>query len=142
MRDLYLAQANVYGTHAEIVAHDLFVMNVEGLDEGRLQMKSSTGIATAVNDISTEFFTHTAANGATVFSIGPSMTLQVNNLVTGKRIINDGITIITVLVVGGNAADKITIYPGDSVAIPKTWVNVVVTNVSATSTGSFQVFIN
>jgi hypothetical protein len=141
MAGLYKAEADKYTAHGDIVGNNLYLMGKEGLDNARFQMNTSTGIKTGVEEITTEFFTHTAANGATVYSIAPSMSLVINNLVTGKRIINDGITILTMLVDGGNGANKITIYPGDSAEVPKTWTNVTITNISATSSGSFQVFV-
>ncbi len=141
MAALYKAEADKYTAHGNIVGNNLYLMGKEGLDSARFQKDTSTGIATGVNEISTEFFTHPAANGATVYNIAPSMVLIINNLVTGKKIINDGITIITMLVDGGNLASKITIFPGDSAEVPKTWTNVTITNVSATSSGSFHVFI-
>lgn len=141
MASLHKAEADKYTAHGDIVGNNLYLMGKEGLDSARFQMNTSTGIKTGVEEITTEFFTHTAANGATIYSIAPSMFLIINNLATGKRIINDGITILTMLVEGGNGANKITIYPGDSAEVPKTWTNVTVTNVSATSSGSFQVFV-
>ena len=141
MAALYQAQANAYIAHANVCGNNLFLMSIEGLDVGRFLMNSNTGIATVVNEISTAYFTHTAANGATVYSIAPSMTLAVPNLVTGKRIVNDGTTIITMLVKGGGTPSTVTIYPGDSAIVPAGWTNITVTNVSATTTGSFQVFI-
>jgi len=141
MEALYTAEANAYKTHAEIVANNLFLMSIEGLDEGRHLMGSNPGIATVVDEISAEFFPRTAANGATVYSLAASIELQLANLVTGKRIVNDGTTIITVLVKGGGAASTLTIYPGDSAVLPAGWTNVTITNLSATTVGSVQVFI-
>jgi len=140
LKALHKTQAKVYEVHANVLEHDLILMYIECLDNGRLQMKSIPGMATAVDEITTEFFPHSATNTPNSYSIAPASKMEITNIETGKRLVNDGTTMISALVKGGNAANTITIYPGDSILIPKGWVNVVITNISATTSGSFQLF--
>jgi len=141
LKALHQTQANVYGTHVKVLQHNYFQMCIDAMNNGRLLMKTVPGIATAVNTVSNEFLVHANTSASTSYSIALSTKIEVTNLVSGKRFVNDGTTILTILVKGGNAADTITIYPADSTLTPAGWINIVVTNLSATTNGSFQVFI-
>ncbi len=138
---LYQAQANAYTNHANVCGNNLFLMSVDCLDIARLLMKNIPAVATEVNEITTDYLTPTSASDATSYSIAPSMTLSIPNLITEKRIINDGSTIITMLVKDGGTPSTITIYPGDSAVVPAGWTNVTITNLSATTAGNFKVFL-
>lgn len=141
MAALYEAEASKYAIHAETTGNNLLLMGIEALDLAKVQMKGNSSMTTKVNEITTEFFSPSAATGMTTYSIAALATIEVTNLVTSKMLVNDGNTILKMLVQGGNAANTITIYPGDGVMVPKGWTNVTMTNVSATTIGSFSVKI-
>ena len=141
MAALLEAEASKYAIHAEITGNNLLLMGIEALDLAKVQMKDNSSMATKVNEITTEFSSPSAPTGMTTYSIAALATIEVTNLVTDKMIVNDGNTILKMLVQGGNAANTITIFPGDGAKVPKGWTNVTMTNVSATTTGSFSVKI-
>ena len=133
-------QLEVYDTFGNVLEHNFLMMCKQGLDIAKVLMKNSTGITTAVDEVTTEFYPH-SANTATTYSIAAASKMEIVNIESGKRFINDGNTILTVLLSGGNAATTITVYPSDSTIVPKGWVNIVVNNLSTTSAGSFRVYI-
>ena len=117
------------------------LMAIEVMDNARLLAKTNTGISSAVKLITTEYLTPGPKSGMTTYSIAPAVILQLTGLKKGKKIINNGTTILTFLAKNANAADTLTINPGDSKDAPLGWVNVTVTNLSTTNAGSFQVFL-
>lgn len=141
MAALYQAQANAYTSHANAVGNNLFLMHVEGLDIGRQLMKTNPGIAIVVNEITADYFPHSTSADSTIYTLTPGMVLEISNLITGKRIVNIGTTVLTMLVKGGGTPSTITIYPGDSAIVPGEWTNVTMTNLSATTPGKFLVFL-
>ena len=53
--------------------------------------------------------------------------------------VNTDKTILTILNVGGDVDNTLTVNPYESVQLPKGWNNIVVTNLSGTSGGGFAV---
>jgi hypothetical protein len=135
----YLAE--VFTVHGEIVGNNRMLMAIGVLDNARVMGKTDVGINTAYKSVKTDHLTPGPKVGITTYSIAPSAILEVTGLKKGKKIINNGTTILSVLSKNGNAANTITINPGDSADTPKGWTNVTITNLSATTTGSFEVYL-
>ncbi len=132
--------ANLFSVHGEIVGNNMMFMGMGVMDSARTMLKTVPAIKTAYTLIKTDHLTPSPSAGLTTYSIAPSAIVAVTGLRKGKKIINNGTTILTVLAKSHNATETLTINPGDSVDTPLGWVNVTVTNLSATTTGSFQVY--
>ena len=138
---LFTTLAKEFEMHGKIVGNNRMLMAIEVMDNARLLAKTNTGISAAVKLITTEYLTPGPKSGMTTYSIAPAVILQLTGLKKGKKIINNGTTILTFLAKNASAADTLTINPGDSKDAPLGWVNVTVTNLSTTNAGSFQVFL-
>jgi len=132
---------NLFSLHAEIIGNNRMLLAIEVMDNARLMGKSNPGIKTAEELITTDHLTPGPRKGITGFSIAEAMKMELAGLKTEKPFINDGTTILDILVKDGSAADTITINPGDSKNLPLGWTNVTVTNRSATTAGSFQAYL-
>ncbi len=140
LHGMAIALANTFSLHSDIAGNNMMLMGIGVMDAANILGKTNPAIKTARQTIVTNHLTHSTPKSITTFSIAPSATVEVTGLKKGKKIINNGTTILTALVKGGSAADTITINPGDSKDAPTGWVNVTVTNLSATTAGSFQVY--
>lgn len=132
--------ASIFKNRADVIGNDRMLIGIEALDEGRKLGKTSTEIAEATAKITTDHLTPSGVKGLSTMSIAPAANTAITGLKAGKRIINNGTTIISALVINGDAASALIINPGDSVLLPKGWINVTMTNLSATTAGSFQVY--
>ena len=135
------ALANIFTNRADVIGNDRMLISIEALDEGRKLGKTNTEIADATTKITTDHLTPSGVKGISTMNIAPSASTEITGLKAGKRIINNGSTIISVLVKNGSAANTLIINPGDSVVLPKGWINVTITNLSGTTIGSFQVYV-
>jgi len=141
LEGLCVALVNFFSLHGEIVGNNRMLMAIQVMDNARIMGKSNPGIKAAEKLITTEHLTPGPKKGLTTYSIAASMTMDIAGLKSEKPIINNGTTILDVLEKNGSAADTITINPGDSENTPKGWINVTVTNRSATTVGSFQAYL-
>jgi hypothetical protein len=67
-------------------------------------------------------------------------TMDTNTTSTGSILTLEK-TILSILNVGGSSANTIRVNGFTSIILPKEWVNIVVTNLSITDEGGFEVFM-
>lgn len=92
--------------------------------------------------ISDKYHPHVpGVSDATNYKLGVSMSATHGGVVHKKVFTNKSKAVLSVLLVGGNVNDTILVNPFSGVILPETWVNIVVTNLSATEPGSYDVFI-
>ena len=90
--------------------------------------------------ISDKYHPHTVGKtGATNVKIGPLVVIT-QAVVPRKMFTNKAKAVLSILEVGGNINDAIMVNPFSGVAIPDTWHNIVITNLSGTEPGSFDIF--
>jgi len=83
----------------------------------------------------------TGNNEITNFSIGPSIDIKLGGLMTGKVFTNKAMTVLSVLNEGGNLKDALILNPFTGGKVPISWTNVIITNLSETLPGSFDVYL-
>ncbi len=92
--------------------------------------------------ISDKYHPHsTGHTNATNFKIGPLVVVTQAGVIPGKMFTSKAKAVLSILVVGGNINDTILVNPFSGVEIPKTWTNIVITNLSGTEPGSYDIFI-
>ena len=92
--------------------------------------------------ISDKYHPHsTGHTNATNFKIGSLVVVTQGGVVPGKMFTSKAKAVLSILVVGGNINDTILVNPFSGVEIPKLWTNIVITNLSGTESGSFDIFI-
>ena len=126
---------------AKIIRNNIMVICTEILNNGKLAAKKSTGIKDMVKAIVDAFYKRGTKKAAVSRTMGESSSTIIGGVKTGSIFVNTGKGILGILNVGGNIADMMKINPSSSGTIPKTWTNIVVTNLSATDPGSFDVFM-
>jgi hypothetical protein len=137
------SQVAVVELRVKLLKHNDYTINKKSLDKAKGSAKENPTIAGIVKTISEKHHgSFSNANGETVYELPPSASVTVAKVVTGKMIVNLGNTILSVLVVGGSVNQTIKVLPNEGARIPKGWTNIVVTNLSATSDGSFQIHIH
>ncbi len=141
MGSILLALSSIFFDHAAIIRNNESEIAKQSLDLAKLLSKTEPDIKTATALIITDFFTKAAKKAATAYGIAISGNIVVGGVKTNKYFTNTGTSILKFLKVDGLVIDTITVNPSSSVLIPKGWTNITVTNLSATNTGSFSVFI-
>ncbi len=141
---MFLALAAIVGAHGNIVQNNRMFWALQCFDNARMIGKTNAEIAEIVAEITTEFFTKTAAAKivASVYTIAPSASITITWVATNKYFTNHGTTILSFLKVGASATELITVYPGSGALIPLSWTKIVVTNVSALAEGAFSLFVS
>ncbi|MEI6122349.1 MAG: hypothetical protein WCQ95_01855 [Bacteroidota bacterium] len=109
----------------------------------QLAAKDNEDVKNLVAELSASY-RQVSSSAANTYSIAPSASITVVNVVTGKLFVNNGTTILKFK--SGNdlagrprTMDPITVDPGNSATIPKGWTSIEITNISATTEGSFSV---
>jgi hypothetical protein len=137
----YSALAAIMGHRSKVLRNNRRVYGIETLDNGKLAAKKDTGVKVFVTNITTTHYKHGAKKTASSYSINGGTVIALAGVVTGKTCVNTGNTILSFLVKNGNAINTITVNPKSSFKIPLDWTNIVVTNLSATEAGSFDIFM-
>ena len=111
------------------------------MDNIRIVGKTDPAVASVDKELTAKYFSKSGTRAIpTRYEILASgvITLHVK---TQKTFTNVEKTILSIQRVGGNAADAIRVNPFTGVSIPKLWTNIIVTNLSSTDNGAFEVFI-
>ena len=137
----YASLAAELENHGIIIRNNRFVYALQALDTASLLGKTNPAIAAAEKIIRDDFYSKTTAGGEVDYTISIAGTTTIGGVKSDKYLTNTGTTILTVLKVNGNVIDTITINPGSARLIPIGWVNVIVTNKSATEAGAFAVYM-
>ena len=139
---LLVTLAGKLQTLIEIGENDAIVEVNTIMNSARLLGAGNKDIQEGVNKITAKYFVRTPVNKGTSYLIAPSGIITIHKVVTGKKFVNTKATILSLLQVGASIATAIKVNPYFSVEIPKSWTNIIVTNLSATDEGSFEVFVN
>ncbi len=93
-------------------------------------------------EISLKYHPHVAGvSDATNYKLGVSMSATHGGVVSKKVFTNKCKAVLSILNVGGNVNETILVNPFSGVILPETWLNIVVTNLSASEPGSYDVFV-
>ena len=129
-------------THLKIVQNDVMYVCSQSFDNAKNLGKTVPAVKVITNEISAEFHGKTSVKKvAIVYSLTPSGVAIIVGVETGKMFTNLGLTVLTILVVDGLESATITLSPSTGFEIPNKWTKIIVTNKSATSAGSFSVFM-
>ncbi len=126
-----------------VTSNNLMIQTIQVLDNARNEAISDTMIAEVMTVLTAKYFhpSSSGKNGATKFSIGSGESITISALIAEKIFTNSGSVILSILNVGGIVTNTIRVNPFSGFAIPRGWVNIVVTNLSPTTEGEFEVFI-
>ncbi len=136
-----LAIASIFANHGKIIRNNLKVITGESFDNGKNLGKNSPAIQLVVKGLSETYNSRSSPNVGTAFTVAMGGNVTVGGVNPLKIFTNDGMTILSILNVGGNVANIIKVYPQTAVSLPAGWTNILVTNLSATNEASFILFI-
>ena len=136
-----LQQYNEITTLVEVAQHNLMIKTNAILTNARVVAATDKGVADAMAVLDETYFTHTPASAGIVHAIAEAGVIALSGINALKAFANTEKTMLSILNVGGSAANTVRLNGFTSVVLPATWVNVVVTNLSTTDAGSFEVFM-
>lgn len=137
----YSVLANILLQRAKISRNNIMNVCTDILDNAKLAGKKNTGIKDKVKEIKDTHYKRGTRKTAVSRTMIASSTMVIGGVQTGKPLVNTGKGILGVLNVDGDIANIMKIHPSSSEKIPKTWTNIVITNLSDTDSGSFSVFM-
>ena len=111
------------------------------MKNARMLAGGNKDILEAVGKITAKYFVRAAPKKAIIFLIIAAGIMTISGLKKGKKFTNSGATILTILIVGGSITLAIKVNPFTSIDLPSGWTNIVVTNLSPTEAGAFEVFV-
>ena len=111
------------------------------VNNARLLAGADKDLADDVKTLQDKYFTKAAPKKATGYFIVALGIMMIGGVKTRKKFVNTGNTVLTILKLDGNISLLIRVNPGMGVNIPLRWTNIVVTNLSATESGSFDLFL-
>lgn len=111
------------------------------MNNARLLAGGDKNIKEGVEKITVKYFTKKAAKVATGYEIKEAGVMTISKVVTEKKLTNKRATVLTFLQVGASIGLTITVNPFTAVGVPKGWTNIVVTNLSQTDPGGFELFV-
>ncbi len=88
-----------------------------------------------------KYFNHAAAVQGIVHSIVEAGVMVISGINPQKPFNNREKTMLSTLNVGGSIVNTVKLKGFTSAILPKEWVNIVVTNLSITEVGGFEVFL-
>ena len=136
-----LQQHNEMTALVEVAQHNLMIKTNAILTNASIVEKTDKGVADAMVVLEGKYFTHAASSVGIVHSIVEVGVIALSGINALKPFTNKEKALLSVLNVGESAAKTVTVNGFTSVMLPATWVNIVVTNLSTTDTGGFEVFM-
>lgn len=136
-----LQQYNEITTLVEVAQHNLMIKTNAILTNARVVAETDKGVADAMAVLDTKYFTHAAPSAGVVHVIAEAGVIGLSGINALKIFTNTEKAMLSILNVGGSAANTVRVNGFTSVVLPATWVNVVVTNLSTTDAGGFEVFM-
>lgn len=136
-----LQEVNEMTALVEVAQHNLMIKNNAILTNARIVAKTDKGVSDAMDALDVKYFTHAAAGAGIVHAIVEAGVITLPGINPIKPFTNMEKTILSILNVGGSIANAIRVNGFTSVYLPKNWVNIVVTNLSGTDPGGFEVFM-
>lgn len=134
-------QLNEITALVEVSQHNLMIKNNFILTNARVVAKIDKGVSDAMVVLDTKYFTHAASAAGIVHAIAEAGVMILSGINPKKPFTNMESPILSILNVGGSIANAIRVNGFTTVHLPKEWVNIVVTNLSATDAGGFEVFM-
>lgn len=134
-------QLNEMTALVEVGQHNLMIKTNAVLTNARIVAKTDKGVSDAMDALDLKYFTHAAATPGIVYTIAEAGVLIISGINPKKPFTNMEKTILSILNVGGNIANAIRVNGFTSAHLPKEWVNILVTNLSVTDAGGFEVFM-
>lgn len=137
----YSALSKILLQRAKILRNNIMCICTDVLDNGKLASKKNSGIKDKVKEIKDTHYKRGARKTPVSRNMIASSSMVLGGVQPGKPLVNTGKGILSILNVDGNIDNMMKINPSSSEKIPKTWTNIVITNLSATDPGSFDVFM-
>ena len=137
----YTALASIMAHRAKVLRNNRRIIGIDILDNAKLAGKKDADIKKLVTNISNTHYKRTHKTAAS-YSINGGMQIALGGVATGTTCVNTGNTILSFLVKGGTSLNTINVNPKSSFTIPLGWTNLVITNLSATEAGSFDIFMS
>ena len=136
-----LQHYNEITTLVEVAQHNLMIKTNAIMANVRIVAKTDKGVSDAKDALDLKYFTRAAASLGIVNSIGEGVVMVLSGINPNKPFANTEKTMLQILNVGGSSANAIRVNGFTSAHLPKEWVNIVVTNLSTTDAGGFEVFM-
>jgi len=136
-----LQQYNEITTLVEVSQHNLMIKTNAILTNARIVAKTDQGVSDAMDVLDIKYFTHAQASPSVRHTIVPAGIMVLSGTNAAKTFTNTDKTILSILNVGGNIANAIRVNGFISVNLPRLWTNIVVTNLSTTDLGGFELFM-
>ena len=134
-------QYNEITTLVEVAQHNLMIKNNFILTNARVVAKTDKGVADAMVILDEKYFTHAAPSVGIVHTIVVAGVMVLSGINPLRPFTNTEKAMLSILNIGGSAANTINVNGFTSAILPKEWVNIVVTNLSITDAGRFEVFM-
>ena len=141
MAALYTGLATIFLDHAAIIKNNRMFISIQTLDNAKLMGKTDTALNTAVKAFVKEFYGRTPPKLGGAYTVPVSGSFELGGIRTGKQFVNTGESILTFLNVNGDVAKTIRVNPGTGALVPARWTSIVITNLSTTGIGTFEVFL-
>jgi len=136
-----LQQCNEITTLVEVAQNNLMIKTNAILTNARVVAKTDKGVADAMVILDAKYFTHAAPGVGIVHAIGQAGVMTISGINHLKPFANTEKAMLSILNVGGSAANTVKVNGFTSAILPVGWVNIVVTNLSDTDAGGFEVFM-
>ena len=133
-------QLNEITALLEVSQHNLMIKNNFILTNARVVAKTDKGVSDAMDVLDIKYFTHAAPTPGVVHTIVEAGVMVLSGINPTKPFTNIEKPILSILNVGGSIANAIRVNGFTSEILPKEWTNIVVTNLSGTDPGGFEVF--
>ena len=141
MQGAMLQQYNEITTLVEVSQHNLMIKTNTILTNARIVAKTDQGVADAMDALDIKYFTHAPASPSVRHTIVPAGIMVLSGINAHKTFTNTDRTILSILDVGGSNANAIRVNGFISIFLPRLWTNIVVTNLSTTDLGGFELFM-
>ena len=141
LQAVMLQQTNEVTTLVEVAQHNVMIKNNAILTNARIVGETDKGVADAMVILDEKYFTHATPTPGIVHAITEAGVMTLPGINPLKPFTNTEKAILSILNVGGSSANAVRVNGFTSAILPKEWVNIVVTNLSATDAGGFEVFM-
>ena len=132
-------QAGQFGTLVGVGENNAMVDVNLIFNNAKLLAKTDKNLMEKVVALGLKYFSKTKPKKAVDYSIVELGKMTIADVKPLTPFVNTDKTILTILKVGGDVDNTLTVNPYEAVQLPKGWNNIVVTNFSGTSGGGFAV---
>ena len=134
-------QYNEMTTLVEVAQHNLMDKTNNILTNARIVAKTDQGVSDAMAALDIKYFTHAAPGVGLLHDIIEGGVQVVSGINPRKPFTNTGKSMLAILNIGGSAADTKRVNGFTTIVLPVDWVNIIITNLSTTDAGEFEVFM-